>query len=158
LTTTYSSYIPVDEVIANDLAQIGIKLVPHTDTPEQFFSVTAGAKQSLPAVYINCNPGVVDPASFPGEILGEKNVQSGYNFANYAPGNLDVLLQDALLTSDPGTRFADYSKALNILATNVPYVPLYLEDYSFGIVPHYIDPTLTAQWLVDSFELGIKVK
>jgi ABC-type transport system substrate-binding protein len=55
LTTSYSSYVPVDEVIAYDLKQIGINLVPKTVSVDDFFTVTAAAKQKLPAVYINCN-------------------------------------------------------------------------------------------------------
>jgi peptide/nickel transport system substrate-binding protein len=159
LTTSYSSYVPVDEVIAYDLKQIGINLVPKTVSVDDFFTVTAAAKQKLPAVYINCNTAAVnDPTSFPSFILGQDNIQAGYNFANYAPSNVDTLITQAVQATGASQRFAIYSKMLHILATDVPYVPLYVQDYAVGLAPQYTWPTFNAQYLLGAFELGVQQK
>jgi peptide/nickel transport system substrate-binding protein len=159
LTTSFSSYQPVNEVIAYDLKQIGINLVPQTLSVDNFFTVTAAAKQKLPAVYINCNTAAInDPTSFPSFILGQDNISAGYNFANYANSSVDALITQGIQTTDPAQRFAIYSKMLKILATEVPYVPLYVQDYNVGLAPQYTWPTFSAQWLLVPFELGIRPK
>jgi peptide/nickel transport system substrate-binding protein len=159
LTTSYSSYEPVDEVIVYDLKQIGINLVPKTLSVGDFFTVTAEAKQNLPAVYINCNTAAVDdPTSFPSFILGQNNINAGYNFANYAPSSVDTLITQGIQSPVAGERFAIYSKMLRILATDVPYVPLYVQDYNVGLAPQYTWPTFSPQWLLEAFELGIEQK
>ena len=38
---------------------------------------------------------------------------------------------------------------LHILATDVPYVPLYVQDYAVGLAPQYTWPTFNAQYLLD---------
>ena len=159
LTTTYSSYEPVDEVIIADLKAIGINLVPKTLSSGDFFTVTAAAKQNLPAVYINANTAAVnDPGSFPSFILGQNNIIAGYNFANYAPSSVDTLITQGIQDSSASTRFAIYSKMLKILATDEPYVPLYVQDYNLGLASQYTWPTFNARYLLGAFELGVKLK
>src|SRR5262249_10903260 len=75
----------------------------------------------------------LDP-SFYRYTLGKNNAQaSHWNWVNYTPAAVDELLNAGTAVSNPAKRFAIYSKVLQRLALDVPYLPIANVDASYAI-------------------------
>jgi peptide/nickel transport system substrate-binding protein len=158
-TISFAAYTPVDEVIAAELQKIGINLKLKTIGFDQFLALADGPKSAVGGLYATFNLSSADPSSYPAFILGSNNVpKGGYNWANYDPPAVDALIKAGVTTEDPAKRLAVYTKMLQILAADEPYVPLYNEDYNVALSGKFTWPGFNVYTQQADWELNVKQK
>jgi peptide/nickel transport system substrate-binding protein len=158
-TITFASYTPVNEAIAGDLAKIGINLKLKTIGFTQYLAFASGPKSAIGGLYVTFNVQNPDPNSFPSELLGSANVATGgYNWADYDPPASDTLLKAAEATQDDTKRLAIYGQLLQMLATDLPYVPLYIQNYNVALSSKFEWPDYNVYTQWGAWELNIKPK
>jgi peptide/nickel transport system substrate-binding protein len=132
-TPDYSIYPNMNEVIAGELAKIGITLKVNTVDIGKWVTDYFGAK-TYGSNFVTWFSSTPDPSGHTTEILGSKNVG---NAAGYDPPVVDDLLKKGLSTLNVAKRIEIYRKLLQRVATDLPYVPLYEETANIVIVPKY---------------------
>lgn len=144
----YQNYAPGSQIIAGALAKIGIKLNVQVEPIGQWSSDISGAPAKRPAVFIGgsgCNSP--DPSFYPSTYLGSQGiVQGGYNLASYGPPAVDTLIAKAAASERRSKRLALYGQLLKRLATDLPYIPLYVKDGNLGISSRFSWPSYTSEW------------
>jgi peptide/nickel transport system substrate-binding protein len=156
-TITFGSYTPANEAISGDLAKIGINLKLKTVGFNQWLAWANGPKSALGALYETFNVTNPDPNSFTSALLGSGNIPSGgTNAANYDPPVIDRLLSESTATQDSAQRLDIYRQILQKLGTDLPYVPLYVENYNAALSSKFTWPgyNVYTQW--GAWELNIK--
>jgi peptide/nickel transport system substrate-binding protein len=155
----YGSLTPVNEVIAAELAKIGIKLNIRVMPYTQWTNWSVGPKTDIGSLYTPWGTGSSDPSSFPSEILGSQNIPVGLgNSADYDPPVVDALIREGISTLDPAKRFAIYAKMLRIVANDLPYVALEVQDQGLALSSQYALPGFT-QWMAGAssgWELALR--
>jgi peptide/nickel transport system substrate-binding protein len=124
----FGAWVNVVEVIAAELQKIGIDLKVDVLPLGQWVSMVYGPHNftNLFAAVGFANP---DPSAEPGYLLGSKNAKpGGLNWADYTPKSVDELIARSLSSTNPTTRLAIYGLLMKKVATDVPYVPLYIGD------------------------------
>ena len=81
-----------------------------------------------------------------------------YNVAVYRPRALDALLEQSISASNPAKRLATYARILTKLWTDVPYVPIYLEEEKVAIARKFTWPAWDKNWIARPYALEIKAK
>lgn len=158
-TIDFGAYTPVDEVIAAELAKIGITLKLKTIGFDPFLALANGPKSAVGGLYATFNLSSADPSAYPAFILGANNVpKGGYNWANYDPPQIDTLIKAGVTTEDPAKRLAVFAKMLKILAADEPYVPLYNEDYNVALSSAFTWTGFNVYTQQADWELNIKPK
>jgi peptide/nickel transport system substrate-binding protein len=159
-TASFGAYPQVTQVIAAQLAKIGINLTVNTLPLASWFGIIVGADRSkigLQFVTAGCNSP--DPNENPKFMLGSKNARAGsFNITDWAPPDIDQLLAESVATTNNTKRFAIYSKLLKRLSVDVPYVPLYLTDANFAISSRFSWPTVNAIFFTRDWALEVKAK
>ena len=116
------------EVIAAQLQKIGIKLKIKELTFAGWIALATGPK-TYGNLHASLSTGIPDPSSFQAIMLGRRNVVQGeWNMADFDPPVIDTLLSEGLSTLNPAQRLATYDKMLEIVGTDLPYVPLLVQD------------------------------
>jgi peptide/nickel transport system substrate-binding protein len=154
----YASFADICQVMAAELAKIGITLKLNVESLAEWTAEIYGPKTYGP-MFTTIHESSPDPSGFPAYLLGSENVPSGgLNFANWDPPSVDNLLAAGVATTDPAKRLAIYGQVLKELAAAVPYVPLYQTDYYVALSSSA--KVALAPFNVDTFEipwaLGIK--
>ena len=158
-TITFASYTPVNEAIAGDLAKIGINLKLKTIGFTQYLAFASGPKSAIGGLYATFNVTNPDPDSFPSEMLGTANIPSGgYDWADWDPPASDTLIKDGETTQGDAQRLSIYGQLLTMLATDVPYVPLYEEDYNVALSSQFTWPGYNVYTQDGAWELNIRPK
>jgi peptide/nickel transport system substrate-binding protein len=155
----YGSYLNISQVIAAELQKIGIHAQIKVLSENAYFSAQTGPASKRQTSFVQ--GGCVSPdASGYDAYLGSANLKQGeYNYADYAPQDVDKLLAAGLATSNPSTRFPVYSKLLQRLATDVPYVPLFLLDYSIALSKKFTVPAFNQPgFQFDDYALQIRAQ
>jgi peptide/nickel transport system substrate-binding protein len=130
-------YAQVNQVIAADLARIGIRLKLENMTFNKFLAIGTGPK-TFGATYVDFNLVSPDPSSYPAWLLGKSNIShGGWNLANYSPPQVDTLISQGLTTLAPAGRLKVYARLLRILGNDEPYVPLYVGDYNLALAHRF---------------------
>jgi peptide/nickel transport system substrate-binding protein len=100
---------------------------------------------------------VPDP-SVDNTFLGTSELQQGgWNYAEYAPPDLDALLAQSVATTNPAQRFAAYIKIFQRLQADVPYVGLYVTDLTAALSSKFRWPDYNAWYLGTPYPLGIRL-
>jgi peptide/nickel transport system substrate-binding protein len=140
ITINFGAYTPINEAIAADLAKVGITLKLKLVSFNQYISDLTGPR-TLGGTYLTFNVISPDPSSFPAAMLGTANLaEGGWNYANYNPAAMNALLAAGTTTLDNGKRLAIYTQMLKLLATDEPYVPLFIQDYNIALSSKYTLP------------------
>jgi peptide/nickel transport system substrate-binding protein len=122
------TFIDVNQVIAANLAKIGIRLSVHVISSDAWITEIFGPK-TFGDVYSTWGTAP-DSSSRPASLLGSNNVKPGRaNLANYVPKSVDELLARGLAATKPSARLAIYGQLLRKLGTDVPYVPLFEQSF-----------------------------
>jgi peptide/nickel transport system substrate-binding protein len=143
----FSTYPVVAQVIAGDLAKIGIKYKINRTPLQKYVSELAttckGVRQPL---NYNADGGVTpDPGAVPKDLYGSKAANSLYeNFACYATPAIDRLMAAGTATTNPKKRFAAYSQFLKIAQDDVPYVPLFTTQLDLALSSRFSFPSFNA--------------
>ena len=156
-TISFGSYTPVDEAIAADLAKVGINLKLKTISFNQYIAKATGPKSAIADWYVTFNVTNPDPDSFPSALLGSVNVPNGgYNDANYAPADVDTLLQAGVAAQDPAKRLSIYGQLLKRIDADLPYISLYDEDYNVALSSKFSWPNYNIYTQEGAWELNIR--
>src|SRR5262249_10560273 len=96
---------------------------------------------TLGGTYLTLNTGSPDPGAFPVLMVGKGALPKGdWNWANYDQPSMDTLVAEGTAAQDKAKRFAIYSKMLRQLATDVPDVSLFNQDYNIALSSKYTWP------------------
>ena len=151
----YGNDANIDQVIAAELAKIGIRLQLKEVPVTAWQAVENGptAKRSTAFAGGGCfQPGPGTYADF----LGSANTQpGGWNFSDYAPQAVDKLLASRLATSNPAQRFAAYSELFKQLQEDEPYVGLFVSDRITALSSKFAWPDFNPWWWDGACALGI---
>ena len=146
----------VAEVIASELQKIGIDLQVNQVTDATWLANESGPDAKRAASFTNggCSGPDVSRYDF---YLGSVGLKLGnYNEAAWAPPSIDQLLAAGLATSVPAKRFAIYSDIVRTMASDEPYVPLFLQDAIIALSKNFVAPQFNAWFVWGDYALGIK--
>ncbi len=131
LTTVQNpEFVQTAELIASQLALIGIKLQVNPVSSEDFFGTVIQPKNYeilLTGTLLGIDP---DPYPF---WHSSQNKPGGLNLALFANRNADTLLEDARKTTNVDDRAAKYREFQDMIAADVPAVFLYQSTYTYAI-------------------------
>jgi peptide/nickel transport system substrate-binding protein len=149
----YLGNINAGQAIAAQLKQIGIN-AQVTELPG--FGAWAGAVLAAPdkrqATFFTNGCYSPDPNWY-SYLLGSA---AGFNTASYKGAGVDDLLDQGKSTSVPAKRFAVYSKLLQRLATDVPYIPLFVQNDLLGLSSKVTWPGFNNFWINGPWALDVK--
>jgi len=121
-TSTTEVYRLQAAAIQHDLARIGIRLeVRSTETLTLFRDLANGNFELYTALFV----GVTDPDMLRLVFHSSQKSPAGLNRVHYSNPEADRLIEAAARATDDEQRKAFYSKAQQITAADVPYVPLW---------------------------------
>ena len=154
----YGNVVTTAEAIAGELQKIGINMQVKAVTLADWGTQVSGPASKRPTTYFTsgCTTDYVSGYDY---FLGTQNLQAGqYNVADWAPPQVDGLLNQVLSSSSSAGRFAAYSQLLQKIAADVPYVPLFLHDYSVALSSKFTLPGYNQYTIQNggAYALGIK--
>jgi peptide/nickel transport system substrate-binding protein len=156
LEPDFGGLVNISQVVSAQLAKIGIKAEVKATQTGPWVTQLTGPKDKVGPVLTSSGCNSPDP-SFYTYVLGAKNLrQGGFNIANYAPASLENLITGGVATASPKKRFAIYSQMLKRLATDVPYVPLWVQHGNAAVSSKFTWPTFNATWYNRVWPLEIK--
>ena len=121
-TSTTEVYRLQAAAIQHDLARIGIRLdVRSTETLTLFRDLANGNFELYTALFV----GVTDPDMLRLVFHSSQKSPAGLNRVHYSNPEADRLIEAAARATDDEQRKVFYSKAQQITAADVPYVPLW---------------------------------
>jgi peptide/nickel transport system substrate-binding protein len=146
LSDTASDDVNIDQVIVAELAKIGIRAQLKQMPDAAWTATETGPASGREAALSQGGCFQPDPGTY-SDFLGSVNAQQGsWNMAEYTPQVVNTLLAQGIATSNPGQRFAVYSKLFQQLQADEPYVALYASEYSGAISSKLSDPGFS-QWM-----------
>jgi ABC-type transport system substrate-binding protein len=155
-TPNYGTIPNVTQVIAAELAQIGIHLQLKEMEVTAWQSVENGPAAKRSTAFSTGGCFQPDPSTY-SDFLGSKNTQAGnWNFSDYAPSSVDQLLAQGAASSNPAQRFAAYSKLFNQLQQDVPYVGLFVLDTTAALSSKFTWKDFNPWYWDGAYLLGIK--
>jgi peptide/nickel transport system substrate-binding protein len=153
--TNEPSMVAVAQIVASDLAKIGIKAEVQEIPPDENASMYGKKLDIWANEYGSTYP---DPESLMSDLLPPSQINLhafGLNDANYRNAEVDKLQAQELETLQPSKRLQLIGKLLGIVATEVPYVPLYTHAMFAALSTKYVFPnfsnwiTSTPSWVLD---------
>ncbi|MGC1213295.1 MAG: ABC transporter substrate-binding protein [Micromonospora sp.] len=114
--------------IQASLKKIGVE-VEVKPLPDAEFTQRSNARQ-LPMYVLQYLGWGADPFY---QMFYLAGTQSGINFAGYGNPSLDKFIKDGLAATDDAQRAALSKQAQELLATDMPIVPLYNPDWTFAV-------------------------
>jgi peptide/nickel transport system substrate-binding protein len=121
------------QVIAAELGVIGIHVQVKAMAVNPWSAIESGPASKRMTTESSGGCSNPDPSSYY-DFLGSQNLQVGsWNVADYAPPTVNSLMTAGVATNDPAARLAVYTKLLQVLQTDVPYVGLYTVDASMPL-------------------------
>jgi peptide/nickel transport system substrate-binding protein len=152
----YGTDPDVDQVIAAELAKIGIKLQLKELNVTVWQGIENGPAAKRSTAFGGGGCFQPDPNTY-SDFLGSKNLQAGgWNFSNYAPAAVDTLLAQGVATSSPAQRFAVYSKLFERLQEDEPYVGLFVSDTTAALSSKFTWPDFNPWFWDGAYALGIR--
>jgi peptide/nickel transport system substrate-binding protein len=137
---TYGSSVNTSEVVAAQLQKVGINARVKVDTNLGWEAAMGGPLLKRPTDFATGYCGGPDISSCDTR-LGSWNLQQGqWNSADWAPPAVDSLLKAALAAAGPAQRFAAYTKIIQAIQADVPYVGLYQEGVSAALSSKFTVP------------------
>ncbi|HEX3489950.1 MAG TPA: ABC transporter substrate-binding protein [Streptosporangiaceae bacterium] len=133
----YGNVVSTAEAIAGELQKVGINMQVKPVTLAAWGTDLSGPLAKRPASYFTTGCNTPDASGYDW-LIGQANLAPGqYNAAVWDPPESDQLISQGLTASTSAGRFAAYSKLLRLIATDVPYIPLFLHDYSIALSSKY---------------------
>jgi peptide/nickel transport system substrate-binding protein len=160
-SATISAYnsgtvLDVNQVIAAELAKIGIKLQIKSMALTPWQGVESGPATKRSTVFASGGCFQPDPGTY-ADFLGSNNLATGnWNIANYAPPTVDTLLAQGQATTNPAQRFAVYSKLWARLQADVPYVGLFVSDRVAALSPKFTWQDYNPWYWESDYLIGIR--
>jgi peptide/nickel transport system substrate-binding protein len=147
--TDFGNFPVLDQAIAGNLAKIGITVKVNDISTGAWLAEYFGPRDQIGLFFTTFGCASPDPSYYPQIFLGTKNARPGAsNIADYTAPEVDTLLTQGVTISNKAKRFAIYSQLLKKIATDVPYVPLYVQNSNAALSSKFSYPTY------NSFESG----
>ena len=131
LTTVQNpEFIRLGELVAEQLAEVGIKLNMEAVEPEKFASTVIeprGYDLLLTGILFGIDS---DPYPF---WHSSQSQQGGLNLAGYNNRKVDLLLEEARTTTDDAVRIEKYKTFQEQLAQDLPAIFLYQSTYTYAV-------------------------
>jgi peptide/nickel transport system substrate-binding protein len=126
------------QILAQDVKSIGItidvKQVPHS----QWVNVLYTHPTPMGVQVGNWTPDYPDPADALSLIYPSTNAHANsFNTANYKNKAMDALIDEQNNSVSSTVRSAAISKALRLGATDLPYIPLWYQDFAMALNSKY---------------------
>ena len=154
-TLQFGTYIPETEVVAAQLAKIGITVKLSVMGLTPWVNKWEGPKTTGFWVITNGAGGYPDPARDAANMVSGSfaKVSGGYNLASYDSPQVNALLAKADSISDKARRFSLYGQVLKLVAEDVPYVMLYTHTNDMALTakftwPGYNTNSTTSPWVL----------
>jgi len=154
----FVNFSNINQAIAAQLGRIGIKLELDPIPLSQYFGLF-GPKDGVGLNFMCWGCLSPDPSWYPGLILGSVNVPAGrFNYAAYAPPAVDTLIAEGRNSTNSAKRLQTYTQIMKRVATDLPYVPLFVKNTAYGISPKYAWPSYVSTYYSNGtpWALGIK--
>jgi peptide/nickel transport system substrate-binding protein len=127
-TLQFGFYTPVCELIAGELAKIGINMSLKELTFSQWINYYDGQK-TYGNLFVNDNEIFADPSAHASAMITSK----GFNTSGWTTPALNSLVSEGLATTDNSKRLAIYGDIMKTIANEVSYVPLFVVDYNVAV-------------------------
>jgi peptide/nickel transport system substrate-binding protein len=125
VSTDYYGMTTVAQAVAGELQAIGIHLTVQSLTFPDWVNQLIGPLDRRPSL-IAVGVGASDPSTWLAGFGSSKNAIPGaFNTAVYTNSSFDSALQVATSSTNAAQRFAAYGQMLKLMATDVPYVPIW---------------------------------
>jgi peptide/nickel transport system substrate-binding protein len=156
LTTNDSGSLNVSQVIAAELAKIGIRVQLKSVTSNAWIAVETGPAGKRMTSFSTGGCFNPDPSAY-SDWLSSQNTQVGsWNYSDYKPASVDSLMAQGLAGATAAQRFAAYSDLFKQLQADEPYVGLFVSDAVMALSPKFTYPVFSGWiWNID-YALGIK--
>jgi peptide/nickel transport system substrate-binding protein len=139
-TIQFGTFVDISQILAADLAKIGITLKVNVIPITPWIAEVYGPK-TYPNMFTTVTLPSPDPSSFPSFMLGSKIASDGGgNFANYNRPSVDTDIKNSVQAVSNAGRWKAYQSMLKALADDVPYVPIYQQDISVALSSKYTWP------------------
>jgi peptide/nickel transport system substrate-binding protein len=157
-TLEFGVYTPETEVVAAQLAKIGIKLTVKELTFTGWIAKWSGPRTTGFWVVTNMTGTGPDPNSDARWMLteGSGTDSGGADLAGYSSPAVTQLVNEADSTQDKATRLALYGQALKIVASDVPYVMLYTHSSDLALAARFSWPGFNEYFYTSPWALGIR--
>jgi peptide/nickel transport system substrate-binding protein len=127
-TLEFGFYTPVCELIAGELAKIGINVSLKELTFSQWISYYDGPK-TYGNLFVNDNEIFADPSAHASAMITSPE----FNTSGWTTPALNSLVSEGLATADNSKRLAIYGNIMKTIANEVSYVPLFVVDYNVAL-------------------------
>jgi peptide/nickel transport system substrate-binding protein len=155
-TLDFGTYIPETEVVAAQLAKIGINVQLKVMSLAAWVAKYEGPKTTGFWVITNASAGFPDPARDVQDMVDGSyaTASGGDNLASYNSPEVNSLLAEADSAQNKAQRFALYGQVLKIVGNDVPYVMLYTHTDDLALSskfswPGYYYESYSYPWLFD---------
>jgi peptide/nickel transport system substrate-binding protein len=157
-TLQFGVYTPETEVVAAQLAKIGINLDVKELTFNGWIAKYAGPKTIGFWVVTNLTGLGPDPNSDAAWMVAGKNAEAtgGANLAAYSSPVVDKLITEADSTQNKAQRLARYGQILKIVANDVPYVIFYTHSSDLALSPKFRWPGFNQYFYSAPWALNIR--
>jgi peptide/nickel transport system substrate-binding protein len=147
------------QILAQDVKSIGIditvKQVPHS----QWVNVLYTHPTPMGVQVGNWTPDYPDPADALALIYPSQNAHANsFNTANYKSKLMDALIAKQNNSVDPAVRSAAISQALKLGAVDVPYIPLWYQDFALALNSNYKYTQLGPWYVYQAWAADITTK
>jgi peptide/nickel transport system substrate-binding protein len=134
----FGAYLPEAEVVAAQLAKIGVDLKVNTLSLGAWLAEVYGPKTYGFLVCAECTGWGPDPNADAFHLLASKSARTGgWNPAGYTNPAVDALISEAVKVQNKTKRLALYAKLMKIVATDVVYVPAFLGSVHLVLSPKF---------------------
>lgn len=110
-------------ILQSELKKIGIDMEINPMAPPAFFQ--SGDAGNLNFFIVSWWDNAADPVGLLNDIVHSSSIPSPGNYAKYSNKDLDSLIDEAKIEMDPAKRNVLLKEAQEILAEDVPYIPVY---------------------------------
>jgi peptide/nickel transport system substrate-binding protein len=157
-TLEFGVYTPETEVVAAQLAKIGINLTVKELTFNGWINLWSGPRTTGFWVVTNLTGLGPDPDSDANWMLSGNGPgpSGGMDIAAYGSPVVEQLLTEADATQDKAKRLALYGQVLKIVANDLPYVMLYTHGSDLALSPKFSWPGFNEYFYSSPWALTIK--
>jgi peptide/nickel transport system substrate-binding protein len=125
----FGTFNNVSQAIAGQLSKIGLKANVKIVSPGEWYASVTGPNDKRPEIFSTVGCNSPDPSFITTLILGKAGLRPGsFNIANYAPNDVEQLIQSGLQVTNRAKRLVIYGKILQRVGQDVPYVPLWVQS------------------------------
>lgn len=136
----------IGQAMASMLADADIKLTVKVVSSDQYTQhIGVGEPKKKLPLTLQSLDSQSEPNGTAGAYLDSAQAGVAYqNYAAYSNPTMDALLKDGISTNDKAERFEIYAKVNAIVASDVPYIPLFLRDNVVALADKFTWPDFNA--------------